>query len=196
MSIKLTFVTSILCLILASTNASAQPFTKLFPTSGAKDVCPDTPLRIEFPSAPVVGAGKSKSPTPPITPSSPPSTSPRPPPPKPSAAFPITSIIPSSSPATKPPSISPVMRDVQQNLLCQNRPRRLQRCPRHHGCFNAWTFSTKSAPPKSGTPNSPSPPTAPAISPPSRPPSTSSPTPTPRPPPSSSATEPITKSSA
>jgi pectin methylesterase-like acyl-CoA thioesterase len=30
----------------------------LFPAANSKEVCPDTPLRISFPSAPVVGAGK------------------------------------------------------------------------------------------------------------------------------------------
>ncbi len=59
MSIKLTFVTSILCLILVSTNASCRTLHKNSSLPlGAKDICPDTPLRIEFPSAPVVGAGK------------------------------------------------------------------------------------------------------------------------------------------
>src|SRR5690349_1688492 len=32
--------------------------TAMFPKQGAKDVCPDTPLRLTFSGAPVAGAGK------------------------------------------------------------------------------------------------------------------------------------------
>src|SRR2546421_2800199 len=48
----------------ATSGAIAQPAPQvravaaLFPAPGAKDVCPDTPLRLTFASAPVVGSGK------------------------------------------------------------------------------------------------------------------------------------------
>src|SRR3954453_10854248 len=42
----------------SATGQSALPPGTLFPAPGAKDVCPDTPLRIRFPRTPVVGVGK------------------------------------------------------------------------------------------------------------------------------------------
>src|SRR5439155_11993697 len=49
---------------LAGASAMAQPDPKeltvamFFPAPDSKDVCPDTPLRIQFASAPLVGSGK------------------------------------------------------------------------------------------------------------------------------------------
>jgi hypothetical protein len=41
----------------ATSNATAQPAGTLFPAPGAKDVCPDTPLRIRFQNTHVAGIG-------------------------------------------------------------------------------------------------------------------------------------------
>src|SRR5262245_52319457 len=45
-------------LLAAPTDQETSLTAKLFPAVDAKDVCPDTPLRITFVSIPVVGAGK------------------------------------------------------------------------------------------------------------------------------------------
>src|SRR3954471_18233047 len=42
----------------SATGQSTLPPGALFPAPGAKDVCPDTPLRIRFPRPPLVGVGK------------------------------------------------------------------------------------------------------------------------------------------
>ena len=42
----------------SATGQPAQPAGTLFPAPGAKDVCPDTPLRIRFPDTPLAGVGK------------------------------------------------------------------------------------------------------------------------------------------
>jgi pectin methylesterase-like acyl-CoA thioesterase len=48
---------SIVWLLAAACSAGAQP-VGLFPPPGARDVCPDTPLRLTFPSPPAVGTGR------------------------------------------------------------------------------------------------------------------------------------------
>src|SRR5436190_2624558 len=48
----------LLCLAMVSALPVGAADSTIFPTPGAKDVCPDSPLKITFSSPPVVGAGK------------------------------------------------------------------------------------------------------------------------------------------
>jgi pectin methylesterase-like acyl-CoA thioesterase len=59
-STSFALIAFVFCIASAFAQPTSQPFipAKYFPAYSAKDVCPDTPLRIEFPSAPVVGTGK------------------------------------------------------------------------------------------------------------------------------------------